>query len=385
MTSVEQTPARVFDLLGKSGGAVITGTVVCFAVGFAITNTFLGSLGIAVFDILRARYVLSGLLFLFFIGSIAYLLAGVVRILRARKADERLKTTLKIVWFSMLNLTVLSIVVLAISVFGGVQGARIAEPPGKVSIIDWGVWIQTEPLRVASSTGSLVGLILAAVAIIVILLLVINPNPKEGPRKSRRDTLRELGAALRREGLKSFQPLLGIVAFMYLLNLLASAMGYWATGVVQVSKTYTLSLHGGWAEYFFAIALIYTFAATYVTLVALFPPGIDYVGSAMPFSAFTSYAYLAALAVAIAIPVYALKIYPLLPQQVGGGLPIRVRVSIVESPGSQRFQVDNTSVFLIDRTSSTYIFLVRDSVDESDTLIEIKNELVESVEYIVQP
>ncbi len=48
---------------------VVGFTLIAYASGFIITNLYLGSLGIVNLNLLRARYVLGGILFLAFVGT----------------------------------------------------------------------------------------------------------------------------------------------------------------------------------------------------------------------------------------------------------------------------------------------------------------------------
>jgi hypothetical protein len=48
-------------------------TLLCYLLGFIITNLYLGSLGVVSFDILRTRYVLVGFLFLIYFSIISVL------------------------------------------------------------------------------------------------------------------------------------------------------------------------------------------------------------------------------------------------------------------------------------------------------------------------
>lgn len=384
MTTFQDKASSWLDTAGKTSGLFVSATVLCFVAGFAITNTYLGSLGVATFDILRVRYVLSGLLFSLFIGVIAFLLAGVVKILRQRNENERLKTINRIIWYSVFNLTVVSMVISAISVFGGLRGTRIDNPPGTIRALDWTVWWSQEPYRILYSVLTLAGLLVAAVLTIGILVILANPQKKDSPHVSRRQGFREWFQFLRKSGWTGLQSLAGALAFLLFLQLLASAMSFWMTGAIQTRSMLASSLEAGWNEYFFAIALVYSIATAYLCFVSLFSVSYD-LGSALPFISFTSYAYLVAAAILIGIPIYALKIYPYLPQQVGGGQPIPVQIIANSGSGSTASLFNSMSTYLIDRTDSSYIFLVRNPVGATDEYIEIRSGLIDGIQYVSQP
>ena len=57
-------------------------TLLTYISGFLITNFFLGSLGVVHFDLLRVKYIISGILYLFFLASILFPTFGLRYVLR---------------------------------------------------------------------------------------------------------------------------------------------------------------------------------------------------------------------------------------------------------------------------------------------------------------
>ncbi len=104
VTPTETSLTRYSEFLTKLGNYTIAIALLCYLTGFAITNMYLGSLGIVNLDILRARYILAGLLFLFFLGVIGYLVYGLIHTLRTTRYMTAVNVISRVVWFSAFNI-----------------------------------------------------------------------------------------------------------------------------------------------------------------------------------------------------------------------------------------------------------------------------------------
>ena len=80
-----QSENKITKFLANLSNYLLGLTILCYISGFAITNLYLGSLGIVNLDILRSRYLLTGMLFIIFIGTIGFLLYGLWNTLREYK------------------------------------------------------------------------------------------------------------------------------------------------------------------------------------------------------------------------------------------------------------------------------------------------------------
>ena len=62
--SSENDSNHVFEFFQKVSGYLVGFTLILYLAGFTVTNLYLGSLGVINLDILKSRYILSGVLFL---------------------------------------------------------------------------------------------------------------------------------------------------------------------------------------------------------------------------------------------------------------------------------------------------------------------------------
>lgn len=69
-STIEQRLPATLRPIYKLNEHVLGATLICYILGFIITNLHLSSFGIVNFDVLRVRYILTGLSFLLFTGTI---------------------------------------------------------------------------------------------------------------------------------------------------------------------------------------------------------------------------------------------------------------------------------------------------------------------------
>ena len=91
---------KLRNLLQNLSNYLLSVTILCYISGFAITNLYLGSLGIVNLDILRSRYILTGMLFIAFAGTVLYLLYGARKIIIANEDKPQIDVLVKILGFS---------------------------------------------------------------------------------------------------------------------------------------------------------------------------------------------------------------------------------------------------------------------------------------------
>ncbi len=197
-----KTPHPLLDFLSKIGNYLIGVTIICYGAGFAVTNLYLGSMGVVTFDILRARYIIAGVLFTFFLGAIIYLVTGLIQTLRKNLDKPRLNVMTKVLWYSFFNIGVLYFVIPAVGLFAGSTGSQVYEAPKPIQpVIPWADWIAEKPLSILRSTSILFGILIVVVFLIIAVFIIINPKDKDGTRKTRRQILSE---AYKRERLRFF-------------------------------------------------------------------------------------------------------------------------------------------------------------------------------------
>lgn len=374
-----------FELLPKLSNYLIGITILCYGAGFAITNLYLGSMGIVTFDILRSRYILAGILFLFFLGAIIYLVNGLIKILRRNLQKSPFTIIKEVVWFSLKNISLLYFVIPAIGLFAGTTGSQNYSPPQlSQPEIPWSDWLAQAPLSALRSTGTL---FLAGVITFVLLFaafVIINPKDKDGKRRTRRQFLKEVSQKTKENKWKILSTLLVAFFIIYLLNLSSSLLSFYLSGKISTAPKKTFTFPNGWAQLFNAITIIYAFIALYLTSIALFPPTTD--DDDNP-SESTSYAsiYVIALGIIMIVPIYVFRVYSVLPQQIGGGQLIKVEVVISDTTLEPLFSDANTETYLIDRTSNTSFFMFQNINEAEYKILEVKNDLIQGITYAHSP
>jgi hypothetical protein len=141
----------------------------------------------------------------------------------------------------------------------------------------------------------------------------------------------------------------------------------------------------GWGRYFLAIVLIYAIPAVYLTLLFITEPNSSREQEDDPLVRTSARIYLIALAIIIIVPVYALGIYPYLPQNIGGGSILRVEALVSSDDLKPHFTNPNIETYLIDRTSNSSLFLLLDKSKQKHRVIEIASGLVKSITYNPTP
>lgn len=381
------TSHNFFELLPKLSNYLIGITILCYGVGFAITNLYLGSMGIVTFDILRSRYILAGLLFLFFLSAIGYLVFGLFQTLRKNYQKPRIKVIGKVLWFSYLNLSVLYFSIPAIGLFAGSYGTQSYNIPQSTQPdILWSDWLNQAPLSVFRSTASLFLVLLLAFSILLIILIIINPKDKEGKRTPRRQIAKEAFQKIKETKGEVLGSLIGLFVFLYLLNLLGSLISFFLVGKISTTTKLTLSLPSNWALFFNTIAAIYALIAVYLTFIVLYhSPSEDSSDDDTVLMSTSSSIYVIAIFVILVVPLYSIRVYPALPQQIGGGQLIKVQVVISDKTIEPQFESQNVETYLIDRTSSTSFFVLQNTSLSEYKIIEIQNEAIQSITYAHSP
>jgi drug/metabolite transporter (DMT)-like permease len=371
--------SRYVEFLAKLSNYLLGIALLCYLTGFAVTNMYLGSLGIVNLDILRARYILAGFLFLLFVGGIAYLTHGLIRTLRINRHMSARGIIGKAIWYSAQTIVLLLMAIFALAIFAGIRGTT-AGLSQYLSAASWSKWLETEPARIFQQTLWIFGIVMVALVIGLVVVLAINPSNKYGIRESRRQLL---GNSLRNLT-KSWQNILGaffgiflVMFVLYLVISLISLIGNLNSARFQAPE--------GWAQYFGGIVIIYLFLAVFLTFIALFPssPGKKQEDDTMPMT--SVWLYLTVLAIFFIVPLYTLGIYPNLPQQLGGGKMLPVEAVITSNELKPYFSDPSMETYLIDRTSNSSLFLLTNKDRQTAKIMEVANGLIQSITYSLPP
>jgi len=381
------TSHKLLKLVPKLSNYMIGFTILCYGTGFAITNLYLGSMGIVTFDLLRTRYILAGLLFLFFLSAIGYLVIGLYQTLRKNYQLPRLKIIGKVLWFSLLNLSLLRFIIPAIGLFAGSYGAQSYYIPQTTQPdIHWSDWLNQEPLKILRSTADIFLIMLGVVILFISIFIIINPKDNSGKRMPRRQIIREISRKIKASKWDILGSLIGMFVYIYLLFLLINLISFFLTGNGSTNTKLTMSLPSDWVLFFNTIAIIYSFIAVYLTFKVLFHNSSEassnddtvFIGS-------SSIIYLIAIIIILVVPLYAIKVYPALPQQIGGGHLIRVEVLLSDFTIDPQFKSQTIETYLIDRTSKTSFFLLQNTSQLEYKIIEIQNGDILSITYAHSP
>lgn len=377
------TSHKLLELLPKLSNYLIGITIICYGAGFAITNLYLGSMGIVTFDILRSRYILAGLLFLFFLGAIAYLVFGLFQTLRKHHQQPRIKIIGKVLWFSYFNLGVLYFMIPAIGLFAGSYGSQSYNVPQPTQPnILWSDWLNQAPLSILRSTALLFLFLLVVIGIFIAALIIINPKNKDGKRTPRRQILKEAFQKIKESKGEFFGSFLGLFIFLYLLNILSSAISFFLAGKVSMTTKLTISLPSNWALFFNTIAIIYALIAVYLTFVVLYNSSSTVSSDDdTVLSSTSSLIYFVSAFIVLVVPLYAIRVYPALPQQIGGGQLLKVQVILSDKTIEPQFEDQNIATYLIDRTSNTSFFVLQNTSQSEYKIIEIQNDAIQSIIY----
>jgi hypothetical protein len=372
------------EFLPKLGNYLIGFTLLCYLSGFAIANLYLSSLGIVNLDILQIRYILVGLLFLLFLGAILYLVYGLIKSFRRDWWEPPLKIVSKAMWYSLQNISILLIFVIpSVAILAGSISTPIGIP-GLSPTVPWSDWLTTAPKAILRRTTIVFAGLLIILAIILAILIAVNPKNKYGMREPRKKRLNEIGKAIPR----FLGRLIVACVFTLLAIELIDLLTFLATNKVGVTSSQSSSLPSGWARFFSGIVVIYALVAVLWTFLFL-----SFRSSSKdkddlqenPVASISLWVYLIAFAIAVIVPLYAYYIYPYLPQQIGGGQALHVGVVVSSDDLKSRFVLAQNEVYLIDRGPASALFLIINRDTQEHQVLEVSNSLIQSIIYNPSP
>jgi hypothetical protein len=360
---------------------VLAGTVIFYVAGFAITNLYFGSLGIVSFDVLRARYLLTGFLFAVFVGLSAFLVYGLVLVLREHREDASLlRLFADIVFYSLTRFAVVSFCVAAIVELSGSTSSPPVGLPSATPPLPWSEWFSGVPAVVWSAVRQGGGMLLAGLVLILLVLvvfLVINPKMDEDATSYRKWLLRR---ATSLKFWKSIGLLLtSTLAFYVTLNVFTSLIRFLTRNEVTIA--------GGSSERLLSSAVVrftgavfglYGLAGALLIFVKLGGRlGTETKGD--PTSLQAAGVLWAAMLIGMVLPLYSLGVYPSMSQQVGGGRMVPVEVLTSNERVSEWLGATSVDAYLIDRASKSSLFLIVDS--HSRRIVEVANSELQAITY----
>jgi hypothetical protein len=350
-----------------------------YASGFLVTNVYLGSLGIVNVDILRSRYILTGILFMVFVSAIGALLGGAFRLLN-QEHESTFQLIRKVLTYSFDRLAFIYFIGFTLTVLAQTAFNQPVGPPPFTS-----PQLRQDALSKTSlaSIGK-VSLIVASLPIGIVIVAglvngirrrtLLDPVKKYGLRFVIILMLGYAGAAI---AVATFT-FTTFFLFSLLWNSIASLYTNMSEAPVSVGRS---GLYGGFM-FSVAVTLVYFLAlvllvrATVIKRARRSTAG-DSEGVVEPF-----FDWVAGIAfgLLLLVPVYALAVYPSIPQHLGGGTPVPIRIEL--SQGSSDYALRGADVYLIDRTSDGALFLLVVKHDgKTKRVLEIPGSRVQVLEY----
>jgi hypothetical protein len=371
--------------------------LIAYVAGFIITNLYLGSLGIVNLNLLRARYIVSGTLFVGFFGTIVFLLYGLFHVLR-REYKTNLSLVFNAAWYSMNRVGTVMFAVAAISVLAGSVNSPPLGIPQLTPMTPLSSWFDQGLVNslITATRWLIVIMIMFSLLIIIVLiiLLVVNPKTNDGVREPRKKQIKEFFRLFAKEiKARSLSKILiyGLVffAFIFLIEMLSSLLIYIGTGKqsnVNVSSSSLIS--GGWTRFFVGLIVIYGIAATILLFFRMLPPNSSKSQDESisdPTEKYSFWVGLVAIATMVIVPVYALGIYPNLPQQVGGGSLVKVEVISSDQTLNQKFTDPQIETYMIDQAPDSLLIFVVEKTSPSSEVVEVMNSQVKGLIYPPNP
>lgn len=382
----KNSESKLSKFLLNLSNYLISATILCYVAGFAITNLYLGTLGIINLDILRSRYILAGLLFLLFLGAIGLLVYGLIMTYRKHKEKPPLTILWKVLWTSLQNIFLLYFTIPAIGLFAGSTNKIPEDVARSTSTIPWEIWLNSKPQEIFRGTFNLFILVLAIIIVVILGFVLVNPKDKDGARKSRRENISDIFTSIKANFGKFMIYSLVIFLGVYIWLLIPSVIQLISTGNIDsTSATSSGSLQGGWARYFSGIVLVYLFIALFILSIVLVPGDKEKADDSNPIALTTGIIYLLAMAIIFIVPLYSTGIYPHIPQQIGGGQMIPIEMSSSSVNINAMFSEQGNETFLVDRAPNNTLFLIRDKSSNKYKVIEISNNLIDTIVFYKSP
>lgn len=354
---------------------VIPASVACYVAGYVILALHLGAFGVADFEVLHTRHVLTGLLFLFFLGCVLV----PYRYLRAalRSADVgakgQLDTFATVTAYSGLAVTYSVGIVSSLTAWDGANHPQI---PEDVEAEGWSRMLAA--IKAASTSFAFVLMVYGLfwvgwrAADIVLrrfrkIQTVASDSSPEAPPKASAGV--------------SFKSMFAFSAFLSLTSFAGEMRAFPS----QIGRIQTVtSVEGGWVR-FLAAALGSYLVCGGLLLTALLsqemagPAGRP---ESRPARRLSGNTWLLALLVPMILGTYARWVFPVLPPQAGGGGLVRVDVAL--KAGSTPTWPDQARLFLVDRNSEGLLLVAVDAAGSRQT-VEVPRDEIASVSYPPAP
>ncbi len=383
-TSPQNYPSLNFEFITKIGNYALGMTLLCYLTGFAITNAYLGSLGVVNLDVLRSRYILTGVLFLLFIGAIAHLLYGFFQDLRGTEHLSDWDLFKKLVFYSFLRIGVTYFAIIALAIFAGIRDFPI-EALHASSTMSLSVWFATESIVQLQRAVVFLIAIFSMILLVLGIIIVVNPMDKRENKRVRQLMVEGIRGPTQKDILNFLEFTLIACTIVFLSLLFLSLLDFFMANRSGSSSAATIGLPEPWSRYFIALAMIYIFIATYLMFLSFRHPSRSKQNGDEPLVRTSLLVFAVSVTVMIIVPIYTFGIYPYIPQQIGGGGVLRVEVAVSSEDLKPYFTDTNSETYLIDRASASSFFLLFNKSTQKTRIIEVASTLIQSITYSQPP
>lgn len=358
---------KILDYL-KEYGVVLIALV--YILGFVITNIYLGSLGVVSLELVRTRYLLVGSLFLAFIASVVVPFSGYVYWSRQLNDLSGIRRFLSVLGYLFVSTFALLMIVLVFDLLSGLYQGNTVRLPQAPLVLAAGLlvvigaalvggissfetssfierWVKNRSRLViaaldATLTSCLALLLLfISMAIVVPVVLVLD------------------AADVSELPMGGWLPDISIGWLKFLVGSVVLQIGLlvWYFRVLQVRtmNRKRAGIGGGTS-----------------------PKKSDKAPGSGLLTRLTLRSYALVFLVGIFLPLYALVIYPSMPQQFGGGSGIPVVIVPVvsnEADDGLAACLSQYQTILLDRTSSTHILLLEEYDEKSRSVLTQATEI----------
>ena len=239
-------------------------------------------------------------------------------------------------------------------------------------------------LRTMAGLGLFVIVILF---LVLIGMVIINPKI-EDKKNSRKELLKGFFSNVRKAGLSPILDFIGILfLFFFLLPMITSLIVFLTTNKISAGSTGTMSFSiDASSVYFrFLVAVVLCYLVISIAFISIIYQGkvVDTGSSSTPrlLDRLMGWSYLVAIIIIFLIPIYTYGVYPQIPQQIGGGKPVKVEI-IANEPGIQnKLQQPDCKPYLLDRTSSSILILCANNAPKTYEVIEVQLNKIDMIMF----
>ncbi|MCC6255011.1 MAG: hypothetical protein IT276_08860 [Ignavibacteriaceae bacterium] len=345
-----------------------------YIVGFIISNIYFGYFNVLVFELFKVRYILVGVLFSLFLGVLYLLLYGFTRTIIKNIHLNFFKLILKYINYSFVSLFILAAALnVVLIIYSGSSNYLPSGIPNISQELDLTSWLDNSFSKLTIDLGKI---IVVAMIFLILAILIYFFGEKKDTSKLKRIIL-AVGTST------------GLFFFIFFIIKLSDLLNYFTSLDIEPTNNSSISqAYIGLNWFLIGVLAIYLFTS----IIRFF---IIYVGIKGKESATESgrsidanvqkilgSLYLFSLISVLVIPLYALRIYPNLPQQIGGGMLVRVNVTTNIDRINQELKKNLGNIYLLEKTNNSSFFLVIDSTSKNLKTVELSNNNIEQIEYI---